>query len=77
MGKRTSTIPDNARIVKAFNTLLAARRAADPVIGDGRRVVFVTGDDVQAKSEVIDLIKSINFAPADLGTLEIGSKLSK
>jgi predicted dinucleotide-binding enzyme len=37
-------------------------------------MAFVTGDDVQAKSEVIDLIKSINFAPADLGTLEIGSK---
>ena len=79
LGDKTSTgivleqIP-GARIVKAFNTLFAARIAADPVIGDGRRVVFVAGDDLQAKSEVIDLIKSINFAPVDLGTLEIGSK---
>ncbi|MCQ6957198.1 NADPH-dependent F420 reductase [Mucilaginibacter aquariorum] len=66
-----------ARIVKAFNTLFAARIAADPVIGEGRRVAFVAGDDQQAKSEVAELIKSIGFAPIDLGTLAVGGRLTE
>ena len=63
-----------ARIVKAFNTLFAARIAADPVIGEGRRVVFVAGDDEGAKTEIVELINTIGFAPVDLGTLASGSK---
>jgi len=80
LGQRTSTeivleqIP-GARVVKAFNTLYAARIAADPVIGEGHRVVFVAADDTQAKSEIIELIKSMNFAPVDLGSLAIGGRL--
>lgn len=64
-----------ARIVKAFNTLFAARIAADPVIGEGRRVTFVAGDDAQAKAEVVALIQSMGFAPIDLGSLASGSRL--
>ena len=79
LGEKTSTeivleqIP-GARIVKAFNTLYAARIAADPVIGDGLRVVFVAGDDVRAKAEVTELIKAMNFAPVDLGSVATGSR---
>ena len=65
-----------ARIVKAFNTLFAARIAGDPVIGEGRRIAFVSGDDQDAKMEVIDLISLIGFAPVDLGSLVSGSKLT-
>lgn len=80
LGNKTSTgillelIP-GARIVKAFNTLFAARIAADPVVGEGRRVVFVAGDDEGAKTETIKLINTIGFAPVDLGTLVSGSRL--
>ena len=63
--------------MKAFNTLFAARIAADPVIGDGRRVAFVASDDQHAKAEVVELIKSIGFAPIDLGTLALGGKLTE
>lgn len=79
LGDKTSTgivleqIP-GARIVKAFNTLFAARIAADPVVGGGRRVVFVAGDDEGAKTEIVELINTIGFAPVDLGTLASGSK---
>lgn len=79
LGDKTSTgivleqIP-GARIVKAFNTLFAARLGADPVVGGGRRVVFVAGDDEAAKAEAIELIKTIGFAPVDLGTLSSGSR---
>ena len=79
LGDKTSTgivleqIP-GARIVKAFNTLFAARIAADPVVGEGRRVVFVAGDDEGAKAETIELINTIGFAPVDLGTLSSGSR---
>lgn len=68
-----SHIP-GARIVKAFNTLFAERIAADPVVGQGRRIVFVAGDDQEAKKEVIDLIKSLGFALVDMGSLDIGGK---
>ena len=79
LGDKTSTgivleqIP-GARIIKAFNTLFAARIAADPVVGEGRRVVFVAGDDEGAKTETIELINTIGFAPVDLGTLSSGSR---
>lgn len=80
LGDKTSTgivlesIP-GARIVKAFNTLFAARIAAGPKVGDGRRVVFVAGDDAKAKVEVVELIETLGFAPVDLGALATGSRL--
>jgi len=64
-----------ARIVKALNALFAARIAADPVIGAGRRVAFIASDHQGAKMEAIDLISSIGFAPVDLGGLVSGSRL--
>ena len=63
-----------ARVVKAFNTLFAKVLAADPVVGNGHRVLFVSGDDDEAKAEVSELIKTIGFAPIDLGSLAVGSK---
>jgi 8-hydroxy-5-deazaflavin:NADPH oxidoreductase len=40
-----------AKLVKAFNTLLAAALAADPKQGGGQRVIFVSGDDDGAKAQ--------------------------
>lgn len=39
----------DARIVKALNALFAARIAADPVIGEGRRVAFIASDGQGAR----------------------------
>lgn len=66
-----------ARIVKAFNTLYFKILAQDPAQDGGRRVLFYSGDDVQAKQEVASLITAIGFAGIDLGSLAWGSKLQE
>lgn len=66
-----------ARIVKAFNTLFFKILAATPVEANGHRVLFVSGDDKEAKAEVSEMIKDIGFAPVDLGSLSAGGKLQQ
>jgi predicted dinucleotide-binding enzyme len=60
-----------ARLVKAFNTLTSAFQASeagrpDP---DQRVVIFMCGDDAQAKETVAGLIRDAGFEPADVGGL--------
>jgi predicted dinucleotide-binding enzyme len=64
-----------ARVVKAFNHLLAGTLAADPAADGGRRVLFYSGDDASAKAEVGALIDTLGFFGIDLGSLAIGSRL--
>jgi predicted dinucleotide-binding enzyme len=66
-----------ARLVKAFNTIYFKILAQDPVVGEGNRVLFISGDDNDAKSEVASIIAAIGFAPVDLGSLGTGSKLQQ
>ncbi len=66
-----------ARIVKAFNTLFFKILEANPVEANGHRVLFVSGDDKEAKAEVSEMIKDIGFAPVDLGSLSAGGKLQQ
>jgi hypothetical protein len=61
-----------ARVVKAFNTIYFARLRDNghpeaPV--EKREVIFVSGDDGEAKGVVSGLIEEIGFAPVDVGTL--------
>ncbi|HSY23753.1 MAG TPA: hypothetical protein VK841_16610, partial [Polyangiaceae bacterium] len=63
------------RVVKAFNTLPAALLAADPGVSDGRRVLFVSGDDASANAEIAALIEKLGFAPIDIGKLSEGGRL--
>ena len=69
-------LPD-ARIVKAFNTMyyetLGAGGRTDAPPGE-RLVLFVAGDDADAKVVVSGLIEEIGFTPVDVGTLEAGRK---
>lgn len=59
-----------ARLVKAFNTLTAAFQAAEAGRpADQRVVLFLAGDDAEAKKTVAGLIEDAGFAPADLGSL--------
>ena len=46
-----------ARVVKAANTLGAGVLAADPHEAGGRRVIFLSGDDAEAKSQVSALFE--------------------
>lgn len=58
----------NAKVVKAFNTTLAATLEAGQV--DGKELdVFVAGDDQDAKTAVCDVIKSSGMRPIDVGPL--------
>ena len=72
-----STWAPGARVVKAFNTLLAAVLAQDPAQAGGRRVVFVSGDHADAKADVIALTNQLGFASIDLGGLEVGGYLQQ
>ncbi len=69
-------LPD-ARIVKAFNTMYYETLGAEgrPDAPPAERVVlFVAGDDAEAKAVVSGLIEEIGFTPVDVGTLEDGRK---
>jgi 8-hydroxy-5-deazaflavin:NADPH oxidoreductase len=66
-----------ARVVKAGNTFGAEVLAADPEVGDGRRVIFVSGEDDQAKSEVGDLFEAAGFSAIDLGGLADGGRIQQ
>ena len=64
-----------ARVVKAFNTIYFERlrdngRPDAPV--EEREVIFVAGDDENAKEIVSRLVEEIGFAPVDTGTLAEG-----
>lgn len=58
-----------ARVVKAFNHLEARVLDADPQVESGRRMLFLAGEDVDAKNTVSDLIARMGFASVDLGGL--------
>src|ERR1700739_1918216 len=69
-----SELAPSAKVVKALNTLYASNLALDPKVGEGRRVIFVSGDDGGAKGEVGGLLKGLWFAVIDLGSLREGGR---
>jgi 8-hydroxy-5-deazaflavin:NADPH oxidoreductase len=66
-----------ARVVKAFNTLTAAVLASDPHQSGGRRVMFMSGADHDAKATVAHLIEQLGFAPIDLGDFGTGRQVQQ
>jgi len=48
-----------------------------PSKDQGTRVIFVSGDDDEAKQAVQDLIESFGFAAIDLGGLVTGGRLQQ
>ena len=66
-----------ARIVKAFNSIRMAHFNEGPIKGQGRRVIFVSGDDEESKRVVRDLIESFGFAAIDLGGLVTGGRIQQ
>jgi predicted dinucleotide-binding enzyme len=61
-----------ARVIKAANTLGADVLGSDPHEAGGRRVMFISGDDADAKAEVVALFQDAGFAAIDLGDLATG-----
>ncbi|MQQ99226.1 NADPH-dependent F420 reductase [Glaciimonas soli] len=68
-------IVHGAHLVKAFNHL-DARALAEPETSGGRRVLFYSGDDTEAKTTVRALLEKIGFVGVDLGTLDAGGPLT-
>ena len=66
-----------ARVVKAANTLGAEVLGSDPQEAGGRRVMFISGDDAEAKSEVVTLFQDAGFAAIDLGGLAAGGAMQQ
>jgi 8-hydroxy-5-deazaflavin:NADPH oxidoreductase len=66
-----------APVVKAANTLGADVLGSDPQEAGGRRVIFVSGDDADAKSAVASLFEDAGFAAIDLGDLETGGAMQQ
>ncbi len=71
-----SLVP-GARVVKTANTLLRDVLAADPRQNGGHRVLFMSGDDSDAKEEVRAILEKAGFAMVDLGNLASGGKLQQ
>jgi predicted dinucleotide-binding enzyme len=66
-----------ARVVKAANTLGADVLGSDPQEAGGQRVIFVSGDDADAKAEVVALFEDAGFAAIDLGDLATGGTMQQ
>ena len=66
-----------ARVVKAANTLGAEVLGSDPHEAGGRRVIFVSGDDADAKAEVVAVFEDAGFAAIDLGDLATGGAMQQ
>jgi predicted dinucleotide-binding enzyme len=66
-----------ARVVKAANTLGAEVLGSDPQEAGGRRVIFVSGDDADAKADVVALFEDAGFAAIDLGELATGGAMQQ
>ena len=70
-----ATLMTGARIVKAFNTVFMSVVAKSAHRSDGRLVIFLAGDDTDAKATVSTFIESLGLAPVDLGDLRQGGRL--
>jgi hypothetical protein len=66
-----------ARVVKIANTVGADVLASDPSHGEGQRVLFLSGQDPDAKSVVRGLFADAGFFVVDLGGLREGGQMQQ
>ncbi|WOD13826.1 NADPH-dependent F420 reductase [Paraburkholderia kirstenboschensis] len=66
-----------ARVVKAFNAIRMEHFDKGPKFHDGKRVIFVSGDDMDAKAVVIALVREFGYAAVDLGGLVAGGRMQQ
>jgi predicted dinucleotide-binding enzyme len=66
-----------AHVVKTANIFAADLLASDPREAGGQRVMFLSGDDGDAKSEVSGLFEHAGFFVIDLGGLREGGRVQQ
>ena len=66
-----------ARVVKAFNAIRMEHYEKGPNFHGGNRVIFISGDDKEAKAVVGRLAKGFGYAPVDLGGLVAGGRMQQ
>lgn len=76
-GEVVADLVTPARVVKAANTLAASVLGSDPHEAGGQRVIFLSGDDAGAKSEVVALFEDAGFFVVDLGGLREGGRMQQ
>lgn len=74
--ERYAELMPGARMVKAFNTLMAANMAS-AAVGDTPLDGFVASDDEEAKALVTELMVSIGLRPIDAGPLSASRSLEQ
>ncbi len=67
-GEQVARWAPSARVVKALNTT-GANNMADPVIDGVRTVMFVAGDDAEARATVAGLTDELGFDTIEVGEL--------
>jgi NADPH-dependent F420 reductase len=65
-----------ANVVKAFNTIFAARHAS-PTEGGQPLDAFLAGDDADAKTQVTQLAQSLGYRAIDAGGLRMARSLEE
>jgi 8-hydroxy-5-deazaflavin:NADPH oxidoreductase len=66
-----------ARVVKAANTLAAAVLGEDPRQPQGQRIMFISGDEPDAKETASAMFRDAGFFVIDLGGLAEGGRLQQ
>ncbi len=70
LGERIQRSFPDARVVKTLNTMNANVMVDPNLVGDGDHSVFVSGDDADAKAQVIELLRSFGWRDIiDLGDI--------
>jgi hypothetical protein len=72
-----ASLAQGARVVKTANNLTPELLGADPAQTGGHRVLFMSGDETEAKTEVSGVLIKAGFAVVDLGSLAVGSRLQQ
>lgn len=68
-GEVVASLLPEARVVKAFNTIMAAT-LDQPVMADSHLLLPVAGDHADAKATVIEIGRSLGFDAIDAGPLK-------
>lgn len=67
-GEQVQRLLPRARVVKAFNTI-GFNVMANPAFGERRALMYLAGNDADAKAQVLDLARGLGFEALDLGDI--------